>query len=175
MGITIRTEKPDDYEEVIKLTSLAFENMPFSNQQEGELVRKLRKGPNFVEELSIVAVLDGKIIGHILYTKLNIKDGEKLYETLMLAPVSVLPGYQRKGIGSALVREGLERAKKLGFKSVIVVGHPEYYPKFGFQKAEKFNLKSSIDVPPDVFMVMELAENGLKNVNGTVIYPQEFL
>jgi predicted N-acetyltransferase YhbS len=175
MDAIISTERPEDYEEVIKLTDLAFKDMPFSSHKEGELVSKLRKGVNFVEELSIVAKLNNKIIGHILFTKLNIKDGEKLYETIELAPVSVLPEYQRKGIGSKLINEGIERAKKLGFKSVIVVGHPEYYPKFGFEPAAKYNLKSSIDVPSEVFMAMELVEDGLKDVKGTVIYPEEFL
>ncbi|MDR3627451.1 MAG: N-acetyltransferase [Ignavibacteriaceae bacterium] len=174
MGIILSTEKPEDYEEVINLTDLAFKDMPFSNHKEGELVHKLRKGPNFVEELSIVAKLDGKIIGHILFTKLYIKDVEKSYETLELAPVSVLPEYQRKGIGSMLINEGLKRAKEMGFKSVMVVGHPDYYPRFGFQKAEKYNIKSSIEVPADVFMAIELIENGLKDVAGTLIYPEEF-
>jgi predicted N-acetyltransferase YhbS len=175
MGIILSTEKPEDYKEVINLTDLAFKDMPFSNHKEGELVRKLRKSHNFVEELSIVAKLDGKIIGHILFTKLYIKDGEKSYETLELAPVSVLPEHQQKGIGSQLVNEGLKRAKGMGFKSVMVVGHPDYYPRFGFQKAEKYNIKSSIDVPADVFMVMELIKNGLKDVKGTLIYPDEFM
>lgn len=174
MGIILSTEKPEDYEEVINLTDLAFKDMPFSNHKEGELVRKLRLCPNFVEELSIVAKLDGKIIGHILFTKLYIKDVEKSYETLELAPVSVLPEYQRKGIGSKLVNEGLKKAKEMGFKSVMVVGHPDYYPRFGFQKAEKYNIKSSIEVPADVFMAIELIENGLKDVAGTLIYPEEF-
>ena len=129
MEIILRTEKPEDYEEVVELTELAFKDMPFSSHTEGELVRKLRKGSNFIQELSLVAELEDRIIGHILFTKINIADGEKLHGTLTLAPVSVHPEFQRKGIGSKLIKEGLERAKKLGFTSVIVVGHPEYYPK----------------------------------------------
>jgi predicted N-acetyltransferase YhbS len=175
MGIVLRTERKEDYEEVIKLTDLAFKDMPFSSHNEGELVRKLRKGINFIEDLSIVAVLGDKIIGHILFTTINIVEGEKIFKSLILAPVSVVPEYQRKGIGSQLIREGLERAKKSGYTSVIVVGHPEYYPKFGFEPAAKYNLKSSIEVPTEVFMVQELVENGLKDVTGTVTYPEEFI
>ena len=174
MELSLRTEQLEDYEEVIELTDLAFKHMPFSNQREGELVRKLRKSVSFVEDMSIVAVLNNKIVGHILFTKINIEDGTKIYETLTLAPVSVHPDYQLKGIGSKLIKEGLERAKKLGFRSVIVVGHPEYYPKFGFESAAKYGIKSSIDVPSEVFMLIELVKEGLKDVKGTVIYPKEF-
>jgi predicted N-acetyltransferase YhbS len=175
MDIVIRTEKTDDYEAVVRLTDLAFKYMPFSDHTEGELVGRLRKGPNFIEDLSLVAELENKIIGYILFTKVNIDDGEKLHEALALAPISVHPNYQLKGIGSQLIREGLKRAKEKGFKSVIVIGHPDYYPRFGFKLAANYYIKSPFGIPQEAFMALELVPNGLRDVKGTVIYPQEFI
>ncbi len=93
---------------------------------------------------------------------------------LSLAPMSVHPNYQRKGIGSRLVREGLKQAKEKGYGSVIVVGHPEYYPRFGFNKASKFDIKVPFDAPDNAFMALELVENALQNVKGVVEYPTPF-
>lgn len=88
--------------------------------------------------------------------------------------MSVLPDFQNKGIGSQLVREGLEAAKKLGHRSVIVLGHDKFYPCFGFITASKFNIKAPFDVADEVFMVIELATDGLKSISGIVEYPKEF-
>lgn len=88
--------------------------------------------------------------------------------------MSVLPDFQNKGIGSQLVREGLEAAKKLGHRSVIVLGHDKFYPYFGFITASKFNIKAPFDVADEVFMVIELATDGLKSISGIVEYPKEF-
>ncbi len=87
----------------------------------------------------------------------------------------VHPDYQRKGIGSKLVKEGLKRAREKGYRSVIVIGHPEYYPRFGFSKASKFDIKAPFDVPDNAFMALELVENALENVKGIVEYPKPFL
>ena len=91
-----------------------------------------------------------------------------------MAPMSVVPEYQRRGVGKQLVTEGLKRAKSIGYKSVIVLGHSEYYPKFGFEPASKWNIKAPFDVPDNVFLAIELEEGGLKGVSGAVEYPDEF-
>ena len=116
-----------------------------------------------------------KIIGHILFTKLKILNeaGEE-YISLSLAPMAVLPSYQNLGIGSELVKSGLEKAAKLGHKSVIVLGHDKYYPRFGFEPASKWKITCPFEVPDEVFMAIELVPGALKNVSGEVHYPKEF-
>jgi predicted N-acetyltransferase YhbS len=171
--IIIRQEEEKDRQEVIGLTSAAFSTMEFSTGDEAGLVQRLRESSGFIPELSIVAVYKGTIIGHILFTKISIV-GEMEYETLSLAPMSVHPDYQRRGVGKLLIREGLSKAKQLGYKSVIVVGHHEYYPKFGFIPASKFGLKPTFNVPDEVFMAQELMPESLKNKEGYVHFPPEF-
>jgi predicted N-acetyltransferase YhbS len=171
--IIIRLEEEKDRKEVNSLTYEAFKNMEFSSGDEAGLVERLRESKEYIPELSIVAEYDSRIIGHILFTKISIV-GEIEYETLSLAPMSVHPDYQRMGVGKILITEGLYRAKKLGFSSVIVVGHSAYYPKFGFVPASKFGLKSTFDVPDEVFMAQELTPEALKDKVGYVRYPPEF-
>ena len=169
--VIYRQETQDDFSEVFELNNKAF-----GQDNEAKLVNALRNNPNaFIPELSIVATKDNAIIGHILFTKINIKnDDETLNESLGLAPMAVLPEFQKNGIGGQLIRYGLDTAKKLGYQSVIVLGHEHYYPKFGFEPAEKWNIKAPFDVPSNVFMAIELVKDGLKNISGTVIYPKEF-
>jgi predicted N-acetyltransferase YhbS len=109
-----------------------------------------------------------------MFTKLIITNGEKEYESLALAPLSVLPSYQNKGIGSALINEGLKIAKELEFKSVIVLGHAKYYPRFGFKPASTWGIKPPFDVPDNAFMALELKSGSLNGIKGTVMYPKEF-
>lgn len=169
--IIIRQETKDDFIEVFELNHSAF-----GQDNEANLVDALRRNPTvFVPELSIVATDNNKIIGHILFTKINIKDNDgNMNDSLGLAPMAVKPEMQKKGIGGKLIKKGLEVAKELGFKSVIVLGHENYYPKFGFEPAGKWNIKAPFDVPSNVFMAIELDNDGLKNISGTVIYPKEF-
>jgi predicted N-acetyltransferase YhbS len=169
--ITIRQETKDDFKEVFDVNHIAF-----GQDNEAKLVDALRNNQTaFVPELSIVATDNNKIVGHILFTKINIKDDKgNLNESLGLAPMAVRPELQKSGIGEQLIRKGFEVAKELGFKSVIVLGHEHYYPKFGFQPAEKWKIKAPFDVLSNVFMAIELATEGLKNISGTVVYPKEF-
>ncbi|MBM7420819.1 MULTISPECIES: GNAT family N-acetyltransferase [Chryseobacterium] len=169
--VIYRQETQDDFQEVFEINHKAF-----GQQNEAKLVNALRNNSNvFIPELSIVATKNNAIIGHILFTKINIKsDDETLNESLGLAPMAVLPEFQKNGIGGQLIRRGLETAKQLGYQSVIVLGHEDYYPKFGFEPAEKWNIKAPFDVPSNVFMAIELVKDSLENISGTVIYPKEF-
>jgi len=88
--------------------------------------------------------------------------------------MAVHPDYQKRGIGSKMIGKGLTMAKKLGFKSIIVTGHPEYYPRFGFAAASKWEIRAPFNVPDDAFLAIELTRNGLENCRGTVKYPREF-
>lgn len=169
--IKLRQETKNDFSEVYEVNNLAF-----GQENEAKLVDALRNNSAaFVPELSIVATANGKIVGHILFTKIHIKDNKgNMNESLGLAPMAVRPEWQKSGIGGQLIREGFELARALGFKSVIVLGHEHYYPKFGFEPAAKWDIKAPFDVPPTVFMAIELTKDGLKDISGTVVYPKEF-
>lgn len=173
MKIIIRQENENDYKITESVVEQAFKRSDY-DPSEHILVSKLRKSHVFIPELSLIAEVDGKIVGHTMLTKLIIKNEEKEYESLALAPVSVLPSYQNKGIGSALVNEGLKIAKEIGFKSVIVLGHPNYYPRFGFKPASNWGIKPPFDVSDNVFMALELENGSLEGVTGLVVYPKEF-
>ena len=167
--IEIRKEQKSDYEEVYNLVKTAFEKAKESDGNEQDLVVDLRNSDNFVPELSLVAKKDDKIVGYILFTKIQIGK----YEELALAPLAVLPEYQRQGIGSKLIKEGHKIAKEMGYHYVVVLGSDKYYPKFGYEKASKYGIKPPFDVPDENFMAIKL--NDLrKEIIGTVKYAKEF-
>ena len=170
MKLSLRHETVNDYSGIKLVNDLAF-----GQPVEGKLVDSLRTNPEYIDKLSIVAEKDGQIIGHILFFPIKIKSGDLEYETLSLAPMSVLPEFQGKGVGGRLILKGIEVANKFGFKSVIVLGHKEYYPRFGFKPANQWGVKPPFDVPDEVFMAIELVENSLKGKAGTVQYPKEFM
>lgn len=169
--LTIRQETSDDFKEVFEVNQIAF-----GRDNEAKLVDGLRNNPTvFIPELSLVATNNNKIIGHILFTKIIIKDNNgNINESLGLAPMAVRPEFQKNGIGRQLIKQGFKVAEKLGFKSVIVLGHEHYYPKFGFEPAEKWDIKAPFNVPSNAFMAIELEQGGLDNISGTVFYPKEF-
>ncbi|MFS0727654.1 GNAT family N-acetyltransferase [Paenibacillus sp. 1P07SE] len=168
----LRTEETKDYQDVYTLNYKAFGG----RDDESRLIERIRSSEFFVPELSIVAELDGKIAGHILFSKANVIDDEKNHEVIVLAPVAVEPGLQRKGIGSKLIQEGLYRCKGLGYGVVLLIGHPEYYLKFGFKPARQFEFElRQFEVPDDVFMVCEIYEGVLRSTKGELIYPEAFI
>jgi predicted N-acetyltransferase YhbS len=169
MDILIRKEEGRDYTEVESLLKKSF-----GQENESILVKRLRNNPAFIPELSLVAVFENEIVGYILFFPIIIPTGQEHHTSLALAPMSVLPDFQRKGIGKQLIQTGLIKAKEGGFSSVIVAGHPEYYPKFGFKPASLWHIKAPFDVPDNVFMAIELKKGALIKVAGTVQYPKEF-
>ena len=168
--IEISPERQRDADAIYAVNAEAF-----GRDSESMLVDLLRNSDSFIPELSLVARMGDNIVGHILFTKVRIagNDGSE-YESLALAPMSVSPGYQHQGIGTALVNTGLERARQLGYKSVIVLGHESYYPRFGFTPASQWNIGAPFEVPELAFMAMELVPGGLEGVGGTVQYSKEF-
>jgi len=173
--VTIRKENSFDHNWVIELTEKAFETLEISDHNEGKLVNKLRKAPTFIEELSLVAEINGQVVGHILFTPITIDNGQQQFQSLVLAPVSVLPEFQKQGIGGQLICAGHEKAKELGFHSSILLGHPDYYPRFGYNPASTWGIKTHIPLPSDdVFMAVELTKGALSKVSGMVIFPPEF-
>jgi predicted N-acetyltransferase YhbS len=175
MEIKIRKEEKEDFKAVFELIRLAFENEELSDHKEQFLVERLRNSDAFVPELSLVAEVDNQIAGYILLTKINIEDRDKnTHISLALAPVAVLPDYQGKGIGGKLIQAAHDRARALGFGSVVLLGHESYYPKFGYKLTKEFGIKLPFEVPEENCMAIELSQNALRNVSGIVRYPKAF-
>lgn len=168
MNITIRQESAADQQEVFDLLHEAFKTAEIENPEEPFLVDSLRKAEAFIPELSMVAEYKGQIVGHILLTKIKIKNEKKVFDSLALAPVAVLPPYQGKGIGGMLIKQAHQKAKELGHLSIILLGHENYYPKFGYQLTEKYGVR----LPFENCMALELIKGALNNVTGTVEYPR---
>lgn len=129
----------------------------------------LRNSKNFIPELSLVAIEDNKIVGYILFTKVKIGD----YEEIALAPLAVLPEFQKKGIGGSLIKKGHEIAKKLGYHYSIVIGSEKYYPKFGYVPAIKYGIKAPFQVDNENFMAVKL-NNSIMEIKDIVEYAKEF-
>ena len=165
----IRTEKRNDAEAIHEVNRLAF-----GQEDESLLIRRIRNSSCFIPDLSLVAEKDGKIVGHILFSSISIETKKGQIPALSLAPMAVLPAFQNQGIGSKLVREGLARSHRLGHKIIVVIGHPEYYPRFGFMSARTKGLEVSFPLPDEAFMVHELVPQALEGIQGTVKYPPEF-
>lgn len=168
MNISVRQEKKKDYEEIYEVNKLAF-----GQENESRLVERIRKGDSFIPELSLVAEASGRVVGHILFSEIKIS-GSSIFNTLILAPIAVIPELQRQGIGTELMKRGRKLASELGYDSIIVVGHKEYYPRFGFKKASSWNIKFPFEVPDEAFMAIELVGDALEGKSGTIIYPDEF-
>lgn len=170
--IQIRTEKPEDYEQVEDVLFHAFGG----REDEAELVKRIRASENFVPELSMVAEQDRTIIGHILLSKAEIVNGGQTHEVIALAPLAVSPSHQKQGVGGILIRAGLRRCRELGYDLVLLIGHPEYYPNFGFEPARSYGLElTQFNVPDDVFMVYELQDGALNRIQGELRYPEVFM
>ena len=174
MKITIRKEKHTDYPSVYKVIENAFKTLAISDHKEQFLVERLRKSDAFISELSLVAEFENKIIGHILFTKIKIKNNQEVINALALAPLSVLPDFQGQGIGGMLIKKAHRIAKKLEYKLIVLIGHADYYPRFGYVRADKYGIKLAFEVPKENFMVKVLGKNGMDAINGIVVYPKEF-
>ena len=165
--MTIRPETPDDSRPVRQINELAF-----GQPAEADLVDKLRR--TCADALSLVAD-DGEVVGHILFTPVVVQGTEQRLAGMGLAPMAVRPDRQRQGVGSQLVRRGLELLSERGCPFVVVVGHPEYYPRFGFAPASKHGLLSQWEGMPDAaFMVLVLDAQAMAGASGVAKYRDEF-
>lgn len=168
LEVKIRQESEADSTEVLEVIRLAF-----GRNAESQLVEKFRQNPNYIPELSLVAEYEGHVIGHILFFPIEVKvDGEAL-QTLVLAPLSVHPSYQWRGVGGELAKAGLATAKQRGYPSVLVLGHPNYYPRFGFRRASEWGFKMKEADPPEAFMAIEFIEGELKRSKESFRFPME--
>jgi putative acetyltransferase len=165
--MTIRLERPEDASRVRHVNELAF-----GQPLEADLVDRLR--PVCTNSLSLVAE-DDAVVGHILFTPVVIEGTAREVLGMGLAPMAVLPGHQRQGIGSQLVRRGLDILRERGCPFVVVVGHPEYYPRFGFKPASTHGIVSQWEGVPDAaFMVLVLDARVMTGVSGVAKYREEF-
>ncbi len=169
MDIELRQERPEDLAQVHDVVAAAF-----AQEDEAVLVDRLRGCDEFVPELSLVALDGDTIVGHVLFTRAHVVRGESRHEVLALAPVSVAPSHQRTGVGSALIDEGHRIAGGLGFRASIVLGHPEYYPRFGYSAAKEFDIGCPFPAPDEAFMALALVEGGLEGVHGILEYAAPF-
>lgn len=165
----IRQEEIKDYKDIYDVVKTAFHNAEQSDGNEQDLVDLLRKSEAFIPELALVAEDNGRIAGHILFTKAEVGGSIQL----ALAPLSVLPEYQRQGIGKALIKEGHKKAAQLGYGYSIVLGSEKYYPKMGYLPAEQYGIKPPFPVPSKNFMACKLREN-VPDISGIVKYAEEF-
>lgn len=166
--IEIRKEKQEDYEAVRTINDMAF-----GQSTEGKIVDKIRSACK--ETLSLVAVKEGKVVGHIFFSPVSISYEEKEIIGMGLAPMAVNPEFQKQGIGSLLVNEGIKLLKKSKCPFVVVLGHDKYYPRFGFKIASKNGLVPQWEgVPDEAFMVLFLKQSALSSVSGVVSYRNEF-
>jgi len=164
----IRPENTGDFNMIREINIKAF-----GQESEADLVDALRKSG--IPLISLVADEDNTLVGHIMFSPVTIDNGCESISVAGLAPMAVLPEFQRKGIGSMLVKEGLKHCKQAGYSAVVVLGHPEYYPRLGFVPSVKYGIKSEYDVPENVFMIIELTEGSLKDCHCTVKYHEAFM
>lgn len=163
----VRAEQTDDFETVRQVNIVAF-----GRENEANLIEQLRSVPF---TFSFVAVAAEQVVGHIFFSPVFIEGICPELLILGLAPMAVFPNYQRQGIGSMLVQQSLRDCFQLGCRAVVVLGHPTYYPRFGFVRASAKGLRCEYDVPDEVFMVLESENGTLRGVEGTVKYRSEFM
>ena len=165
--LSVRLEMPGDVESIRYVNEQAF-----GQESESELIEKLRKRD--VLTLSLVAIQDGEIVGHIAFSPVVVASEGASFEAVALAPMAVLPGYQRQGIGSQMVRTGIEECRRLGHEIIVVLGHPGYYPRFGFVLARPKGIDCEFEAPEEAWMILELREGALAGRRGIVRFQPEF-
>jgi putative acetyltransferase len=164
--LEVREERPGDIAAIRKVNEAAFDR-----PDEADLVDALRR--NCKETISLVAVLDGNVVGHVLFTPVVV-EGNGPTTGAGLGPMAVHPLHQGRGVGRAMVGYGLEKLRASGCPFVVVLGHKEYYPRFGFERGSEHGITCSWDVPDWAFMVMVLDAERMNGVSGVVRYRSEF-
>lgn len=173
MNISIRNEDENDYRQVEELTREAFWNLYVQGCDEHYLVHKMRTHPDFITTLDFVAVFEDKIIGNIMYTQSHLRDeSNHRTETITFGPISVLPEYQKQGVGSALIRHSQKVAVENNHKVIIIQGHPHNYCKHGFRSSKDYNISDSEGKYPYSLLVLEL-EKGILKGHKRRYYPSE--
>ena len=178
MNIKLRLEQPADFRRVEEITRIAFSypgrverggiGCPFEHW----MVNELRRRDGYTD-LSIVATIDGEIVGHIICSKAEVRCENEILPVLNIGPISVLPEHQRKGVGKALIYEMIDRAKRLGHGAILFWGRPEYYPQFGFVAASGYGITDADGHSSPAFFAMELIDGYLANAKGGKYYESD--
>lgn len=167
MSLHIRPETPADHVAIAEVNTLAF-----GRANEARLVDRIRQSEQYVPALSLVAEAQGQVVGHILFSYVNL-EGSNPRPVLSLAPMAVHPDWQGKGVGSALVEAGLQAADRMDEPLVVVLGHRNFYPRFGFEPSLRYGIEPPFPVDEAVFMVCPLA-NYSPQLRGRIAYPPAF-
>ncbi|PZF88829.1 N-acetyltransferase [Listeria ivanovii] len=166
----IRMEQPKDYQAIRHLNEQAFKG-----SVEADLIEKIRDSEHYQPGLSLVAEAeDGSIVGYIMFSEISLQTENKSRFILGLAPLAVLPEFQGSRIGSRLMEEGIRLSREKAYPAVAVLGHADYYPRFGFITSETFGIPVPFDVPAEYYMLLELYDGSLENLQGTIQYPEAF-
>jgi putative acetyltransferase len=170
MTFEIRPERPGDEEAIAEVNRRAF-----GGEEEVGIIARIRNSEFFISALSLVAESGGRITGHIMFSIISlVREGRLPEKILSLAPMAVAPEVQGSGTGSDLVRAGMEKARELGYRIVIVIGHPGYYPRFGFVQARRNGFEIAYEVPDEAFMVAGLQPGALQDAGGMVQFSPPF-
>ena len=164
-NLTVRRERRDERGAIAAINSAAF-----GRPDEADLVDRLRDAGAVLA--SFVAEMDGQVVGHVLFSRMLIDASDVRLAAVALAPIAVTPALQRRGVGSQLIREGLAWLRARGEQIILVLGHPDYYARFGFSTARAHALASPF--PPEAFMALELVPGALDGIRGRVRYPDAF-
>lgn len=167
MSLHIRPETPADHRAVAQVNTLAF-----GRANEARLVERIRQSEHYVPALSLVAQAKGQVVGHTLFSYVKL-EGSNPRQVLSLAPMAVHPEWQGRGVGSALVEAGIEAAERMGEPLVVVLGHPGFYPRFGFEPSVRYGIEPPFKVDEAVFMVRPLAGYS-PELRGRITYPPAF-
>lgn len=167
--ISITSETAEDIAAIREVVTAAF-----GRPNEAELVEVIRNSPNFIPQLSLVAKQDGEVLGHILFSPVLIETRGGNVAAMALAPLCVSPTHQRQNIGTQLVQAGLTKCRELNHNIIILLGHPHYYQRFGFQTASNFGIQAPFLDADEAFMVLELKPGALTVSSGIVRYPGYF-
>lgn len=166
MNLSITNEKKNHYKEVEKLTREAFWNLHVPGCDEHYLVHIMRDHTDFIHKLDFIALIEDKVVGNIMYCKshvIDIDDPDNKIDTITFGPISVLPDFQRQGIGSALIKHSIFIAKENNYKAIVIEGHPYNYCKHGFKSSKDFNIMNSEGKYPYSLLVLELENDVFKN------------
>lgn len=175
MNITIRNEKEKDYRAVEELAREAFWNLYVPGCYEHFILHNLRSSIDFILELDFIAENEGQVVGQIVYSRGIVQNKEgKENEVISFGPVSVLPAFQKQGIGSALIIHTIKAARAMGYPAICIYGDPRYYSRFGFRCAEKYEIKTSDDKFAVALQVLELKQGALNNISGRFIESNAF-
>jgi putative acetyltransferase len=163
----IRPEEPQD------IAAIRFVNeQAFGGSGEANAIEALRA--RGAATLSLIAVIDDRVVGHLFFSLAVIEAPDRSWPAVGLAPLAVLPEYQQRGIGSALMDAGLEECRHLGCERVIVLGHPDYYPRFGFERASQYGVRFEFEAPDEACMILALQPGALDGVSGVARYQPEW-